>query len=149
LRAGREAFARHAWREAFEQFREADAVTTLDEADLESLSVAAFFAGHADLRVQIAERAFLAYQRAGDAIRAAYVALQIAAAYALRGKLSVASAWTRRAERLLDGRAETYAHGYLALTRSNVAKASGDIARALELADEAVAIGERTGHPDL
>jgi class 3 adenylate cyclase len=85
----------------------------------------------------------------GDPIRAAYVALQIAAAYALREKLSVASAWTRRAERLLDGRAETYAHGYLALMRSNVAKASGDIARALELAEEAVAIGERTGHPDL
>ena len=149
LRAGREAFGRHAWREAFEQFRQADAVTTLDGADLESLAMAAFFAGHADLRVVFGERAFLAYQRAGDAIRAAYVALQIAAAYALRGKLSVASAWTRRAERLLDGRAETYAHGYLALTRSSVAKASGDISRAVELADEAVAIGERTGHPDL
>ena len=149
LRAGREAFGRHAWRDAFEQFRQADAVITLDGADLESLATAAFFAGHADLRVVFAERAFLAYQRGGDAIRAAYVALQIAAAYALRGKLSVTSAWTRRAERLLDGRAETYAHGYLALIRSNVAKASGDISQAVEFAEEAVAIGERTGHPDL
>jgi hypothetical protein len=32
LRAGRDAFARHAWHEAFEQLTEADAATTLDGA---------------------------------------------------------------------------------------------------------------------
>jgi class 3 adenylate cyclase len=149
LRVGRAAFARHAWREAFEQLSQADATTTLEGPDLESLAVAAFFAGHADLRVEIAQRSFVAYQSAGDGIRAAFVALEIAAAFVLRGKLSVATAWTRRAERLLDGRPETYAHGYLALTRSNLAKESGDISRALEFADEAVVISERTGHQDL
>jgi class 3 adenylate cyclase len=149
LRAGREAFARHAWSEAFEQLTQADAVTTLDGADLESLGIAAFFAGRADLRVPIAERTFLTYQSAGDVIRAAYVALEIAAAFVFRGKLSAASAWTRRAERLLDGEAETYAHGYLALIRSDRAKASGDMAHALELTEEAAAIGEHTGHQDL
>jgi class 3 adenylate cyclase len=149
LRVGRAAFARHAWREAFEQLSQADAATTLQGPDLESLAVAAFFAGHADLRVEIAQRSFVAYQSAGDAIRAAFVALEIAAAFVLRGKLSVATAWMRRAERLLDGRPETYAHGYLALMRSNLAKESGDISRALEFADEAVVISERAGHPDL
>jgi class 3 adenylate cyclase len=149
LRAGREAFARHAWQQAFEQLTQADAAATLDGADLESLAIAAFFAGRADLRVGIAERSFAAYSRAGDIIRAAYVALEIAAQFVLRGKFSVASAWTRRAQRLLDGQPETYAHGYLALIRSDLAKHSGDISRALELADEAVAIGERTGHQDL
>ncbi len=149
LRAGRAAFVRHAWRDAFEQLTQADALTTLDGADLESLAIAAFFAGRADLRGEITERAFATYQRAGDVIRAAYVALEIAAGFVFRGKLSVASAWTRRAERLLDGQAETYAHGFLALMRSDLAKASGDISRALELTEEAVAIGERTGHQDL
>jgi class 3 adenylate cyclase len=149
LRTGREAFARHAWREAYEHLTHADAATTLDGVDLESLGIAAFFAGRADLRVPIAERAFTAYQRTGDAIRAAYLALQIAALFVLRGKLSVASAWMRRAERLLEGQAETYAHGYLALIRSDLAKESGDISRALELARDAVAIAERTGHQDL
>jgi class 3 adenylate cyclase len=149
LRAGRAAFARHAWREAFEQLTQADGATRLDGADLESLAVAAFFAGHADLRVGIAERSFKAYERTGEVIRAAYVALEVAAAFVLQGKFSVATAWTRRAERLLDGRAETYAHGYLALLRSDLAKAAVDIPRALELANEAVAIGERTGHADL
>jgi class 3 adenylate cyclase len=149
LRAGRAAFARHAWRDAFEQLTQADAVTTLDGADLESLAIAAFFAGRADLRGEIAERSFATYQRAGDVIRAAYVALEIAAGFVFRGKLSVASAWTRRAERLLDGQDETYAHGYLALMRSDLAKASGDISRALKLTEEAIAIGERTGYQDL
>ena len=149
LRVGRAAFARHAWREAFEELSQADETTTLEGPDLESLAVAAFFAGHADLRVEIAQRSFVAYQSAGEVIRAAFVALEIAAAFVLRGKLSVATAWTRRAERLLDGRPETYAHGYLALIRSNLAKESGDISRALELADEAVVISERTGHQDL
>jgi hypothetical protein len=111
LRAGREAFARHAWQQAFEQLTQADAAATLDGADLESLAIAAFFAGRADLRVGIAERSFAAYSRAGDIIRAAYVALEIAAQFVLRGKFSVASAWTRRAQRLLDGQPETYAHG--------------------------------------
>ena len=40
-------------------------------------------------------------------------------------------------------------HGFLALIKADVAKAAGDIPRALELAVEAVGIGERTGHPDL
>ena len=73
LRAGRAAFVRHAWRDAFEQLTQADALTTLDGADLESLAIAAFVAGRADLRGEFTERAFATYQRAGDVIRAAYV----------------------------------------------------------------------------
>ena len=67
----------------------------------------------------------------------------------MRGKISVASAWTRRAERLLDGQAETYAHGFLALIESDLAKGPATSPRALEFAEEAVGIGERTGHQDL
>jgi class 3 adenylate cyclase len=149
LRTAREAFSRHAWQEAYEQLSAADATIILEGPDLESLATAAFFAGHADLRTPILERAFAAYQRAGDAIRAAYIALEAASAFSLRGKQSIASAWTRRAARLLAGHAESYAHGFLALVQSDLAKSAGDIPGALQLADEAAAIGERTGHPDL
>jgi class 3 adenylate cyclase len=149
LRAGREAFTRHAWHEAFELLNEADAATVLDGPDLESLAIASFFAGRADLRPGLLERAFAAHQRAGDTIRASYVALELAMSFSLRGKVSVASAWTRRASHLLDGHAESYSHGFLALVQSDLAKSAGDIPRALQLADQAVAIGERTGHHDL
>jgi class 3 adenylate cyclase len=149
LRACREAFARHAWQDAFQLLSDADAATGLDGPDLESLAVATFFAGHADLRPGILERAFAAYQRAGDTIRAAFIALELAMALSLRGKSSIASAWTRRAIHLLAGQPESYAHGYLALVQSEAAKSAGDNPRALQLAGEAVAIGERTRHPDL
>jgi tetratricopeptide (TPR) repeat protein len=149
LGAGRSAFARHAWQEAFELLTRADAAASLEGPDLESLSTAAFFAGRADLRTPTLERAFAAYQRSGDVVHAAFVALQVANAFSMRGKTSVASAWARRAERLLNGHAESYAHGFLALIKSEQAKKSGDIPRALELANEAVSIGERTSHQDL
>jgi class 3 adenylate cyclase len=149
LRGCREALARHEWQDAFEQLSKADGATPLDGPDLESFAIASFFSGHADLRRGILERGFAAYQRAGNTIRAAYVALEVASAFSLEGKRSVASAWMRRAERLLDGHPESYAHGYLALVQSDLAKYAGDIPRALELAGQAVTIGERTGHQDL
>ncbi|HJY44564.1 MAG TPA: adenylate/guanylate cyclase domain-containing protein [Propionibacteriaceae bacterium] len=149
LGAGRAAFARHAWQGAFELLTRADAAGSLEGSDLESLATAAFFAGRADLRRPALERAFAAYQRAGEAVRAAFVALQVASTFSMQGKTTVATAWARRAERLLDGHDESYAHGFLALMKSDLAKKSGDIPRALELVEEAVGIGERTGHQDL
>ena len=149
LDAGRAAFTRHAWQEAFELLTRADADVGLAGPDLETLATAAFFAGHADLRTPTLERAFAAYQHTGEVIRAAFIAVEVASAFSLRGKTSVASAWARRAERLLDGHDESYAHGFLALIKSDLAKTAGDMPKALELAAEAVAIGKRTGHRDL
>jgi class 3 adenylate cyclase len=149
LEAGRAAFTRHAWDKAFELLTRADAGVGLPGPDLESLATAAFFAGHADLRTPTLERAFAAYQHTGEVIRAAFIAVEVASAFSLRGKASVASAWARRAERLLDGHAESYAQGFLTLIKSDLAKKAGDVPKALELAAEAVAIGKRTGHQDL
>ncbi len=47
LHAGREALARHAWPEAFEQLSLADRAGPLSGADLEGLALAAFFAERA------------------------------------------------------------------------------------------------------
>jgi class 3 adenylate cyclase len=77
------------------------------------------------------------------------MALAIAHGYSFQSKTSIASAWMRRGERLLEGMPESYAHGYLALLRSDAAKAAGDIDQALALAEESVAIASRTAHADL
>jgi class 3 adenylate cyclase len=69
--------------------------------------------------------------------------------YGFAGKPSIASAWTRRAEKLLDGQPESYAHGYLALVQSAGASAAGNIDVALELAERAVQIANRSTDPDL
>ncbi|HYX12301.1 MAG TPA: hypothetical protein VE817_09970, partial [Candidatus Acidoferrum sp.] len=149
LWAGRDALSRHAWPEAFEQLSAADRAGGLGAADLESLALAAFFAAEADAGLEIKERAFKAHESEGNVLRAAFLAVDIARTYGFSGKLSIASAWTRRAERLIGAEGDTYVHGYLALVASEKASASGDLDTALRLADRAVAIGSATADPDL
>jgi class 3 adenylate cyclase len=149
VRAGREALANHAWPEAFELLSTADRDGNLSGADLEALAEAAFFAARADRQADVEERAFKAYLAEGNQARAAYVALDLARGYGFAGKPSIASAWTRRAEKLLDGQPESYAHGYLALVQSAGASAAGTIEMAVELAERAVEIASRATDPDL
>jgi class 3 adenylate cyclase len=149
LEAGRDALARHAWPEAFEQLSLADRDGRLSGNDLESLALAAFFAARADVELEAKERAFKVYESEGNELRAAFMALEVARRYGMSGKGSMASAWTRRAERILSSDGDTYAHGYLALVRSEGAAATGDIDAALRLAERAVDIGSRAVDADL
>src|SRR6266545_4164635 len=103
LRAGKEAFGRHAWQEAFELLSRADGEGNLAGSDLEALADAAFFAGSADTEIEAKERAYKAHLAEGNRHQAAYVALGLAHEYGYRAKRSIASAWARRGERLLEG----------------------------------------------
>lgn len=149
VRAGHDALARRAWADAFDLLTQADREHALSGRDLESLAEAAFFAGRGDARIEIKERAYQAHLAEGDRLRAAYLALDVASEHMLRGHASIAAAWARRAEPLLTDMEEGYAHGFLALIRSDMAKARGDLAAAEALAAEAVEIGRRASHPDL
>lgn len=149
LQDGRDALARHAWSEAFELLSQADREVQLSGADLEHLAESAFFAAHADIELDIKERAFKAYVADGNDVRAAYLALDLAHHHFFAGKESIAAAWVRRAERILGPEGDTYAHGYLTLIRSESAGMSGDTETALVLAEKAIAIGERAADADL
>ncbi len=149
LAAGREALARHEWAGAFDLLSAADREGTLSGADLESLAVASFFAGRAQLQIELKERAFKAHLAEENRLRAAYVAFDLANDYRYAGKPSIASAWMRRGERLIEGQPESYAHGYLALLKSGAAKTSGNIEAAVEFADQAVEIAARAANADL
>jgi class 3 adenylate cyclase len=149
LEAGRDALARRAWTEAFERLSEADRDGRLAADDLEGLAMAAFFAARADVELEVKERAFKAHEAAGNAIRAGYLAVDIARAYGYAGKPAISSVWKRRAERAIGVDGETYVHGYLALVGSESAAASGDLDGALALAERAVEIGGRAADPDL
>jgi class 3 adenylate cyclase len=149
LSAGKAALGRHAWQEAFDLLTSADRDGRLSGSDLETLAEASFFAGRAGLAIDIKERAFKAHLEAGDEIRAAYLGLDIAHDYGNAGKFSIASAWGGRGGRLLEGKPESYAHGYLALVLSEKAGASGEIEAALASAEQAVEIAARTNHADL
>jgi class 3 adenylate cyclase len=147
--AGREALGRHAWQEAFDQLSQADGDGELSGSDLEALALAAFFVARAGDELALKERAFKAYEAAGNPERAAYLAIDLARTYGYAGKPSIASAWTRRAERIVGDEGGTYVHGYLALVRSEAAGASGDIETALAQAERAVEIGDRAANADL
>jgi class 3 adenylate cyclase len=149
LAAGKDALGRHAWQEAFDLLSSADRDGTLSGSDLETLAESSFFAGRSGLAIDIKERAFKAHVDAGDEIRAAYLALDIAHDHGYAGKFSIASAWAGRGARLLEGKPESYAHGYLALVMSEKAGASGEIETALASAEQAVEIAARTNHADL
>ena len=147
--AGRDALARHNWQKAFDLLSGADRDGNLSGADLEALAEASFFAGHSDREIEIKERAFKAHLADQDEVRAAYVAMRLARDYWFTGKNSIASAWGRRGEKLLEGKPETYAHGYLALGKSELASSIGNIDEALELAEQAVEIASRAAQADL
>jgi class 3 adenylate cyclase len=149
LTAGREALARHDWESAFQQLSLADRDAPLSGTDLETLATAAFFSARADAESEVKERAFRAYEAEGNHLRAAYLALDIGRWYGFRGKHSIAAAWTRRAERLIGPEGDTYAHGYLALIRSEAAATIGNVDEALTLAEQAVEIGARSSDADL
>ena len=149
LAEARAALERHAWQEAFDGFTAADAETALTGPDLEALAEAAFFTADVDVRERSYERAFKVYNAAGDRIRAAAVALGLAVDVAIQGRTSIASAWTQRAARLLEGTEETYAHGYLAIARSFVAMGAGRFEEALGQAEEGVRIASSATDPNL
>jgi len=148
-RAGRDALGRHAWAEAFDLLSAADHEASLGGDDLEALALAAFFAARADVELEVKERAFQRHEAEGNVVRAAYLAVELARTYGFSGRSSIASAWRRRAERLIGPDGDTYVHGYLALVASEVAAASGDLDTALAEADRAVAIGSTAADPDL
>ena len=149
LAEARAALGRHAWQEAFDAFTAVDADAPLAGPDLEALAEAAFFTADVDVRERSFERAFKAYNAAGDPIRAAAVALGLAVDVAIQGRTSIASAWTQRAARLLEGMEETYAHGYLAIARSFGALAAGRFEEALAQAEEGVRIASTATDPNL
>ncbi len=149
LEAARVAFAAHAWHEAFDRFTEADGAGALSGDDLEALALAAFFVARPEVQAEAKERAFKRHEEDGNVLRAAYLATDLARFYGYGGKYAIASAWARRAERLIGAEGETYAHGYLAMIGSEGAAAAGDFETALRLAERAVAIGMQAGDRDL
>lgn len=143
------AIARKAWPKAFELLSAADDAGTLGARDLEALALASFFAGQPEREDDARERAFRAWLEEGDEIRAAFVAISHARNQGRLGKISLAAGWVKRAERLLPEGGDTYAHGYLLLVRSEGAAMQGDIDGALALAEQAVAIADRSSDADL
>ena len=147
--AAKAAFARRAWRDAFDLYAQADRAGGLTADDLAAHAEVAWWCGQPDDATRIGERAYAAYVAAGDRQRAALRAIQLSDENANRGAYTVATAWLTRAERLTDDARDSGAYGHVVLRRSLIAGGEGHLEPALAYAREAIAIGERAGDKDV
>jgi class 3 adenylate cyclase len=149
LEAGREAYERRAWPEAYRLLMEADGVGGLDPEDLEALAKSAWWIGLATESIAAFERAYGLHLERGNRSMAAMMALTLRREYGAKLAGSVAQAWLHRAEHLLEGEPEAVAHGYLEIARRELDFDRGDIDGALAHLDRAMEIASRLDDADL
>jgi tetratricopeptide (TPR) repeat protein len=149
LEAGREAYARRAWPEAYRLLLEADGGGGLDPEDLEALAKSAWWIGLATESIAAFERAYGLHLERGNRSMAAMMALTLRREYGAKLAGSVAQAWLHRAEHLLEGEPEAVAHGYLEIARRELDFDRGDIDGALAHLDRAMEIASRLDDADL
>ena len=70
LERGRDAYARRAWREAYDCLSSADEATSLRAGDLELLATSAYMLGRDDEYLSLLERAHHAHLEAGETLPA-------------------------------------------------------------------------------
>jgi DNA-binding CsgD family transcriptional regulator len=150
LAQGRDASARHAWREAYEALSAADRSAPLAPGDVELLATSVYMLGREREFRELLERAYRGHLEAGERLAAVRCAFWIDVTLALQGELGQAGGWRGRMERLLDREGtDSVERGYLLISQTGEHEAEGDLEGAAAAAAEAAAIGERFGDPDL
>ena len=149
LEAGREAYARRAWPEAYRLLLEADGKGGLDPEDLEALAKSAWWIGLATESIAAFERAYGSHLERENRSMAAMMALTLRREYGAKMAGSVAKAWLHRAEHLLEGEPEAVAHGYLEIAHRELDFDRGNFEGALAHLDRAKEIASRLDDADL
>ncbi|HET9863818.1 MAG TPA: LuxR C-terminal-related transcriptional regulator [Steroidobacteraceae bacterium] len=148
LERAREAFAQHAWADAYAAYAAADTIQELGCEDLERLALAACLMGRERDSLQYHERAHRAHLQRNDVERAARNAFWIALLSLLRRETAQSNAWVARGERLIEG-CDCVEHGYLKLPAIELALRTGNPQNAHAMSHESLALGERYREPDL
>jgi DNA-binding NarL/FixJ family response regulator len=147
---GRPAVAGQGWAEAYERLTAADRAAPLGPDDLELLATAAFLVGREDESAEAWARAHHELLARGEAGRAARCAFWVAFELLNRGELARGGGWGARARRVLAGAGEDRAeHGYVIWLGAFGSYVEGDAASARAGFEQAAALGDRWGDPDL
>ena len=150
LARGHDAYARQAWREAYEALTAADRSAPLEPREVELLATSTFMLGREQEYRDLLERAYRGHLEAEDRLAAVRCAFWIGATLALRGEIGQASGWRGRVERLLAGEgSDCVERGYLLIAQVTEHETEGRLDRAAAAAAEAAALGERFGDSDL
>ncbi|HTL36044.1 MAG TPA: hypothetical protein VL326_23095 [Kofleriaceae bacterium] len=112
---GRAAFKRRAWEVAYTRLADADAAGLLVEApDLAALGEAALWTARPAESVAARQRAFALFVDADQRDAAARVAADLFINFIVRGKFACGGGWLAKARRLVEGRSDSSALGYVA-----------------------------------
>ena len=151
LDQGRPAVARQAWADAHERLSAADQAAPLEPDDLELLAAAAFLVGRDDESAEVWARAHQERLARGETGRAARCAFWVAFGLLNRGELARGGGWVARTRRVLAGGGlpDSAEHGYLRWLVAFQSYMAGETAAARAGFEEAAAIGDRWGEPDL
>jgi hypothetical protein len=123
--------------------------TPLDALDLDRLAESAFQALRHDVSLDARQRAYRLYVEASDSTAAARTAVWITILQILRANFSLANGWMASAARLLDGVAESPAHGFHLVIRSLMELGAGQFDAALMDAASAHGVARQFGDRDV
>jgi DNA-binding CsgD family transcriptional regulator len=147
---GREAFTRHAWREACDLLTETGRTAPLAADDLERLAISAYLIGRDEASVDAWTRAHAGYLREDNAPRAARCAFWLVLELAATGEWSRAGGWLAAAQRVLDeGRHDCAERGLLLVLASRSHLKDRNQSAAYEASCRAVELGDRFDDPEL
>jgi DNA-binding NarL/FixJ family response regulator len=147
---GRAAFAAQAWADAYGRLAAADRAAPLQPDDLERLAAAAYLVGREDESADAWARAHQERLGRGEPERAARCAFWLAFGLLNRGEAARGGGWVARARRVLADRPPDSAErGYLRWLTAFQTLLEGEVAEALAGFEEAAALGDRLGEPDL
>jgi class 3 adenylate cyclase len=149
LELARDAAARHAWRETYDAYSNADAAD-LTAVDLESFGDAAWWTGRRDEAITLRQRSYAGFASAGEKLSASRVALTLAWDHLSSDAYALFRGWFAKAERMLEDAPESAELGRLALTRGFSALfGGGDLAEARADLERAYELGQRFGDRDM
>jgi DNA-binding winged helix-turn-helix (wHTH) protein len=147
--AARRAVDGENWDKAAAFYKEADALTKLEAADLSRWALALYCLGRPSTSIPVLIRAAAAHSEAGTIDGAATAAATLSMIHMERGEVAVAKGWLSRATDLLDGRSDLPASGRLHWLQSRLAAFEGEPQKAVELAEMAFDIGRRIGDAEI
>ncbi|WP_034270179.1 LuxR C-terminal-related transcriptional regulator [Haloechinothrix halophila] len=147
---GQQAYARRAWRDAYEELAAADAHALLGAEDLNRLGTAAYLIGEDEAAVDGMARAHREFLAHGDSGRAVRCAFWLGVILHHRGRHAEGSGWLSRGQRVLDESGEDCVErGYLLAPAALQALDGGDPETAYAGFGEVLAIADRFADPDL
>jgi DNA-binding NarL/FixJ family response regulator len=145
----RGAFARGAWREAYDALSAVAGAGALAGEDFERLAVAAYLVGEDEVCARAWEDAHRSALGADDGATAARCAVLLSLCLFLKGQVARAGGWLAQAERVLaQADRDCAASGYVLIPKL-LGALDAEPSLAGDLAVRAAGVGERSGDADL